>query len=92
MQNRGWLSGATTKRPALLHCFNKLLDCDTLILWRLDRIGRGRRYPITMLDDLRAHGVKFRYLTEAIDTGTTAGRAVWQTIGVLAELKRSLIG
>jgi DNA invertase Pin-like site-specific DNA recombinase len=46
---------------------------------------------ITMLDDLRAQGVKFRSLTEHIDTETAAGRAMWQMIGVLAELERSLI-
>ena len=44
-----------------------------------------------MLDDLRARGVKFHSLTEAIDTTTPTGRAMWQMIGVLAELERSLI-
>ena len=44
-----------------------------------------------MLDELRAHGIKFRSLTEHIDTETATGRAMWQMIGVLAELKRSLI-
>src|ERR1700732_3042764 len=46
---------------------------------------------ITMLDSLRDRGVKFRSLTEAIDTDTPTGRAMWQMIGVLAELERSLI-
>ena len=46
---------------------------------------------IAMLDDLRAHGVKFHSLTEAIDTATPLGRAMRQMIGVLAELERSLI-
>jgi len=44
-----------------------------------------------MLDDLRARGVKFHLLTEAIDSATPTGRAMWQMIGVLAELERSLI-
>ena len=44
-----------------------------------------------MLDDLRARGVKFHSLTEAIDTATPTGRAMWQMIGVLAEIERSLI-
>lgn len=44
-----------------------------------------------MLDDLRARGVKFQSLTEAVDTATPTGRAMWQMIGVLAELERSLI-
>ena len=46
---------------------------------------------ITMLDDLKQRRVKFRSLTEAIDTETPTGRALWQMIGVLAELERSLI-
>src|ERR1700722_19326355 len=46
---------------------------------------------MTMLDDLKKRGVKFRSLTEAIDTETPTGRAMWQMIGVLAELERSLI-
>ena len=85
------LSGATTKRPALIRCLKKLQSGDTLIVWKLDRLGRSLRDLITMLDDLKARGVKFRSLTEAIDTVTPTGRAMWQMIGVLAELERSLI-
>ena len=78
------LSGATTKRPALLRCLKKLEHGDTLIVWKLDRLGRSLRDLITMLDDLRARGVKFHSLTEAIDTATPDGprhvaddRRVW---------------
>jgi DNA invertase Pin-like site-specific DNA recombinase len=84
-------SGATIKRPALLRCLRKLEHGDTLIVWKLDRLGRSLRDLITMLDDLKHRGVKFRSLTEAIDTETPTGRAMWQMIGVLAELERSLI-
>jgi len=86
------LSGATTKRPALLRCLKKLEPGDTLIVWKLDRLGRSLRDLITMLDDLKRRGVKFRSLTEHIDTDTPTGRAMWQMIGLLAELERSLIG
>lgn len=86
------LSGATgVKRPALLRCFKKLEQGDTLMVWKLDRLGRSLRDLITMLDDLKKRGVKFRSLTEAIDTETPTGRAMWQMIGVLAELERSMI-
>jgi len=85
------LSGATTKRPALVRCLKKLEHGDTLMVWKLDRLGRSLRDLITMLDDLKHRGVKFRSLTEAIDTETPTGRAMWQMIGVLAELERSLI-
>src|SRR6202049_3515375 len=85
------LSGATPKRPALLRCLKKLEHGDTLMVWKLDRLGRSLRDLITMLDDLKQRGVKFKSLTEAIDTETPTGRAMWQMIGVLAELERSLI-
>src|SRR5271163_4196610 len=85
------LSGATTKRPALLRCLKTLDDGDTLIVWKLDRLGRSLRDLITMLDDLKRRQVKFRSLTEHIDTDTPTGRAMWQMIGLLAELERSLI-
>ena len=68
------LSGATTKRPALLRCLKKLEHGDTLIVWKLDRLGRSLRDLITMLDDLKQRGVKFRSLTEAIDTANLAGK------------------
>ena len=85
------VSGATTKRPALLRCLKKLESGDTLTVWKLDRLARSLRELITMLDDLKKRGVKFRSLTEAIDTDTPTGRAMWQMIGLLAELERSLI-
>jgi len=85
------LSGSRAKRPALSRCLKTLRAGDTLIVWKLDRLGRSLRDLITMLDDLRARGVKFHSLTEGIDTATPTGRAMWQMIGVLAELERSLI-
>ena len=85
------ISGATAQRPALVKCLKTLQVGDTLIVWKLDRLGRSLRHLIHMLDDLKHRGVKFRSLTEAIDTDTATGRAMWQMIGVLAELERSLI-
>jgi DNA invertase Pin-like site-specific DNA recombinase len=85
------ISGATTKRPALLRCLKTLAAGDTLIVWKLDRLGRSLRDLIVMLDGFRDRGIKFCSLTEAIDTTTPTGRAMWQMIGVLAELERSLI-
>src|SRR2546430_9471601 len=64
------LSGATVKRPALTRCLKTLRPGDTLIVWKLDRLGRSLRDLIALLDELRARGVQFRSLTEAIDTET----------------------
>ncbi len=71
-----------TKRPALLRCLKKLEHGDTLIVWKLDRLGRNLRDLITMLADRwNGRGVKFHSLTEAINTATPTGRAMWQMIG-----------
>ena len=85
------LSGATTDRPALRRCLKKLEPGDSLIVWKLDRLGRSLRDLITMLDELKRRKVKFRSLTEHIDTDTPTGSAIWQMIGLRAELERSLI-
>jgi len=84
-------SGAHVKRPELAKCLKALKNGDILIVWKLDRLGRSLRDLIALLDDLKARGVVFRSLTEAIDTATPTGRAMWQMVGILAELERSLI-
>ena len=85
------LSGANARRPALRRCLKTLRAGDTLVVWKLDRLARSLRDLIAMLDDLQERGVRFQSLTESIDTQTPTGRAMWQMIGVLAELERSLI-
>src|ERR1019366_6753847 len=85
------LTGATTNRPQLGRCLKTLRAGDTLIVWKLDRLGRSLRDLITMLDDMRDRGICFQSLTESIDTETPTGRAMWQLIGVFAELERRMI-
>lgn len=85
------ISGATMQRPGLARCLKTLKSGDSLTVWKLDRLGRSVRDLIIMLDGLRERGVKFVSLTEAVDTETPTGRAMWQMIGVMAELERSLI-
>ena len=84
-------SGLTIKRPQLKKCLASLGSGDVLTVWKLDRLGRSLHDLIVMLDDLKGRGVAFRSLTESIDTVTPAGRAMWQMVGILAELERSLI-
>jgi DNA invertase Pin-like site-specific DNA recombinase len=84
-------SGALRKRPELEKCLKSLTSGDVLIVWKLDRLGRSLRDLITLLDDLKRQGIRFKSLTESIDTDTPTGRAMWQMVGVLAELERSLI-
>jgi DNA invertase Pin-like site-specific DNA recombinase len=66
------LSGATVKRPALTRCLKALRPGDTLIVWKLNRLGRNLCDLITLLDALRTQGIHFQSLTEHIDT--RAGR------------------
>src|SRR5438128_2214881 len=84
-------TGAHVKRPQLTKCLTSLQAGDVLIVWKLDRLGRSLRDLIVLLDDLKTRGVVFRSLTEAIDTATPTGRAMWQMVEILAELERSLI-
>lgn len=84
-------TGAHVKRPELAKCLKALNEGDTLTVWKLDRLGRSLCDLIALLDALKARGVAFCSLTEAIDTATPTGRALWQMVGILAELERSLI-
>jgi DNA invertase Pin-like site-specific DNA recombinase len=84
-------SGAFRKRVYLERCLKELKPGDVLVVCKLDRLGRSLRDLIALLDDLKARGVAFRSLTEAIDTATPTGRAMWQMVGILAELERSLL-
>ena len=84
-------TGAHVQRPELKKCLKALSEGDTLTVWKLDRLGRSLRDLISLLDDLKVRGVAFRSLTEAVDTTTPTGRAMWQMVGILAELERSLI-
>lgn len=84
--------GANLKRSELAKCLKTLVAGDTLIVWKLDRLGRSLHELIGLLDELKARGVAFLSLTESIDTATPTGRAMWQMVGILAELERSLIG
>lgn len=84
-------SGTLRKRTYLERCLKELKAGDVLVVWKLDRLGRSLRDLIALLDDLKARGVAFRSLTESIDTTTPTGRAMWQMVGILAELERSLL-
>ncbi len=84
-------SGTFRKRVYLERCLKELQAGDVLVVWKLDRLSRSLRDLIALLDDLKARGVAFRSLTEAIDTVTPTGRAMWHMIGILAALERSLL-
>jgi len=85
------LSGATTKRPALLRCLRKVQDGDTLIVWKLDRLARSLRDLIAMVEEFDQRGVNFRSLTEEISTTTPGGKLTFHIFAALAEFERGII-
>jgi DNA invertase Pin-like site-specific DNA recombinase len=84
-------SGALTSRPELEHVLDHLRPGDTLVVWRLDRLGRSLRHLIEVVRQLEERGVAFKSLTEAIDTSTPGGKLVFHIFGALAEFERELI-
>lgn len=84
-------SGATLNRPALQRCLKQLEHGDTLIVWKLDRLGRSVRDLVNILHEFTSRGVQFQSLTEKIDTTNPLGRAMLHMVALLAELERGLI-
>src|SRR5512135_3247749 len=85
-------SGARTDRSGLDLALSFLRDReDTLVVWRLDRLGRSLRHLIDTVGALQERGIGFRSLQEQIDTTTSGGRLVLHVFGALAEFERDLI-
>ena len=89
-EDRG-VSGAKAERPGLADAMAYLREGDTLVVWKLDRLGRSMTHLLAIVADLEARGVGFRSLTEAIDTTTPTGRLVFHIFGALGQFERDLI-
>ena len=87
------VSGAKDSRPALdtLVCDAKRRRFDTLVVWRLDRLGRNLRHLILLLEELQVLGVAFVSLSEGIDATTPAGKLQLHILGAIAEFERARI-
>jgi DNA invertase Pin-like site-specific DNA recombinase len=88
---RDQLSGAKTERPGLQEVLSYLRPGDTLVVWRLDRLGRSLKHLIEIVTNLEEKGIGFQSLQESIDTTTSGGRLVFHIFGALAEFERNLI-
>ena len=84
-------SGALDQRPELARALDHLRASDTLVVWRLDRLGRSLRHLVDTVTTLAGRGVGFRSLQESIDTTTSGGRLVFHVFAALAEFERDLI-
>ncbi|SFQ48756.1 Site-specific DNA recombinase [Nitratireductor indicus] len=85
------ISGADFERPGLAATLDELCPDDTLVVWRLDRLGRSLIDLIRLVTDLGARQVEFRSLSEAIDTSSSGGRLLFHLLAAMAEFERSLI-
>lgn len=83
-------SGARDDRPGLKSCLDYLTSGDTLVVWKLDRLGRSLPHLLTIVTDLKARGVAFRLLTEQMDTTTPHGELLFSIFGALAQFGRAL--
>lgn len=84
-------SGKSAARPELEQCRKALRAGDTLVVWRLDRLGRSLPDLVQIVADLERQSVGFESLTERIETGSAAGRLVFHVFAALAEFERGLI-
>ncbi len=85
------VSGSAVTRPQLARALKALRPGDTLVVWKLDRLGRSLSHLVATIADLGKRGVNFRSLSDPIDTESAGGRFVLHIMAALAEFERSLI-
>jgi DNA invertase Pin-like site-specific DNA recombinase len=84
-------SGARDDRPGLKACLAYLKEADTLVVWKLDRLGRSLQHLLSIIADFKTRGIAFRSLTEQMDTTTPHGELLFSLFGALAQYERALI-
>jgi DNA invertase Pin-like site-specific DNA recombinase len=84
-------SGAQSVRPGLMQALHFARAGDTLVVWRLDRLGRSLRHLIDTVSTLKERGIHFGSLHEQFDTSTSGGKLIFHMFGMLAEFERDLI-
>jgi DNA invertase Pin-like site-specific DNA recombinase len=84
-------SGKREDRPELEACLKALRAGDTLVVWKLDRLGRSLSHLLQIVEGLKTKGAAFRSLTEGMDTTTASGEMLFNLLGTLAQFERALI-
>lgn len=85
------ISGSVTERVGLIRLKNELRRGDTLVVWRLDRLGRSLKDLIKWVEWFDENGIAFISIHEAMDTSTTTGKLMFHIFGALSEFERNLI-
>ncbi|WP_140919614.1 recombinase family protein [Limnobaculum xujianqingii] len=85
------ISGTKSERPGLKKLLKRVKTGDTVVVWKLDRLGRSVRHLITLVADLKTRGGHFKSITDNIDTSSAAGRFFFHVMSALAEMERELI-
>lgn len=85
------ISGKSADRPELKQCLKALRSGDTLIVWRLDRLGRSLKDLMQIVSDLERSEIIFVSLTEHIETSSATGKLIFHLFGALSEFERNLI-
>lgn len=84
-------SGAKTQRPGLDKALEYVREGDTLVVWKLDRLGRSIQHLIQLITSLNERKIGFKSLQENIDTSTSGGKLIFHMFSALAEFERDLI-
>lgn len=84
------LSGAKSDRPGLAKALDMAREGDTLVVWKLDRLGRSVQHLVGMVADLEKRGIQLKSLTDNIDTGTPSGMFFFHMMASLSQMERSL--
>jgi DNA invertase Pin-like site-specific DNA recombinase len=84
-------SGTEAERKGLGEAFNYVREGDTLVVWRVDRLGRSLKDLIGRITELHNRNIGFKSLTENIDTTTSGGKLIFHIFGALAEFERDII-
>ncbi len=84
-------SGKSSTRPELEHCLRALRSGDTLVVWRLDRLGRSLSDLVKLVAELEHRGIGFESLQEKIETESASGKLQFHVFAALAEFERNLI-